>query len=146
MLEWLDDKQVAELEAKRPNLKAKLEEYRDDGIRLDLWKMDTWTAGKRPLLLLARMTYSSLPGKADYRLIMSQPGKQGTVCTWECPPVMPGAEAPVGKHPGGRPVEYGVEAAKQVQEWRQEGYSIRQIAKMGGCSTFTVQKLMRMTE
>ena len=140
MLEYLEGRELEEITSKRPNLKAKLADLQEDGIKLDLWKMDTWATGERPLLLLARMTYSSLPGKADYRLIMSQPGKNGAVCTWECPAVMPGAEQ---KNAGGRPVKYGQEAKERAKALRTDGFSIRGIAKEMNASTYTIQRLLK---
>lgn len=140
MLAWLDKEQIKELTDKRPKLKEKLEGYVEDGIKLDLWQVDTWAAGKRPLLLLARMTYSSLPGKADYRLIMCQPGKQGAVYTWECPATMPGVEQ---KNQGGRPVKYGQEQKEQAKKLRESGLSIRKIAEQMNASTFTIQRLLK---
>ncbi len=140
MMEYLEQRQIEEITSKRPNLKAKLADLQEDGIKLDLWLLDKWATGKRPLLLLARTTYSSLSGKADYRLIMSQPGKNGAVITWQCPAVMPGAEQ---KNAGGRPVKYGQEAKERAKALRAENLSIRKIAAEMGASTFTVQKLLK---
>ena len=50
------------------------------------------------------------------------------------PPVLPR---------GGRPVKYGADAREQVQRMRGEGVSIRGIAAAMGCSTATVQKLLK---
>ena len=50
------------------------------------------------------------------------------------PPVLPR---------GGRPVKYGRDAREKVQRMRGEGVSIRGIAAAMGCSTATVQKLLR---
>ena len=140
MMEYLEKRQLEEILSKRPRLKDKLAGLQEEGIKLDLWLMESWTAGKKPLLLLLRMTYSSLPGKADYRLIMSQPGKNGAVITWQCPAVMPGAEQ---KNAGGRPVKYGQEAKERAKALRAENLSIRKIAAEMGASTFTVQKLLK---
>ena len=140
MMEYLEKRQLEEILSKRPRLKDKLAGLQEEGIKLDLWLMESWTAGKKPLLLLLRMTYSSLPGKADYRLIMSQPGKNGAVITWQCPAVMPGAEQ---KNTGGRPVKYGQEAKERAKALRAENFSIRKIATEMGASTFTVQRLLK---
>lgn len=140
MMEYLEKRQLEEILCKRPRLKDKLAGLQEEGIKLDLWLMESWTAGKKPLLLLLRMTYSSLPGKADYKLIMSQPGKNGAVITWQCPAVMPGAEQ---KNAGGRPVKYGQEAKERAKALRAENFSIRKIATEMGASTFTVQRLLK---
>lgn len=136
MLKWLDKWDIEELEAKKPKLRERLEDWRADEIDVDLWELEAGGTGKRPLLLLARLKFFT--GAHEYRLILCQPGKDGALYSWECPGVMPGAV-----NRGGRPREYGVEAAKYVQKWRQEGMSIRQIARKGGCSTFTVQRLLK---
>lgn len=143
MLKYLESRELEAIIAKRPRLKEKLEGWQGDGIKVDLWQVDTWAAGKRPLLLLARMTYSSLPGKADYRLIMSQPGKNGAAYSWECPAVMPGAKV---EHPGGRPRKYGHEAKERAKALRADGFSIRGIAAEMGASTFTIQKLLKSVD
>jgi hypothetical protein len=135
MLTWLDTAELEELTGKRPRLKELLEQWRADSIKLDLWDMGT--SGKKPLLLLARLTYESL-GKMEYRLILSQTGKNGACYSWECPANMLGA-----KKKGGRPTTYGQEAKAQAQAMRDKKYSIRQIAKEMNCSTFTVQRLLK---
>ena len=140
MMEYLEKWQLEEILSKRPRLKDKLADLQEDGVKLDLWLMESWTAGKKPLLLLARMTYEALPGKAEYRLIMSQPGKNGAVITWQCPAVMPGAGQ---KNAGGRPVKYGQEAKERAKALRAENLSIRKIAAEMGASTFTVQRLLK---
>lgn len=143
MIEYLEKWRLEEITSKRPRLKEKLESWQEDGVKLDLWLMESWTAGKKPLLLLARITVEALPGKPEYRLIMSQPGKNGAVCTWECPAVLPGAKAEPGKHPGGRPKKYGEEERAKAKQMRADGFSIRAIAGVMGASTFTVQKLLK---
>ena len=140
MMEYLEKWQLEEILSKRPRLKEKLAKFQEDGVKLDLWQMESWTAGKKPLLLLARITVAALPGKADYKLIMSQPGKNGAVITWQCPAVMPGAEQ---KNAGGRPVKYGQEAKERAKAMRAENLSIRKIAAEMGASTFTVQRLLK---
>ena len=140
MMEYLEKRQLEEILSKRPRLKDKLADLQEDGVKLDLWLMESWTAGKKPLLLLAIMTYEALPGKAEYRLIMSQPGKNGAVITWQCPAVMPGAGQ---KNAGGRPVKYGQEAKERARALRAENLSIRKIAAEMGASTFTVQRLLK---
>lgn len=140
MMEYLEKWQLEEILSKRPRLKEKLAGLQEDGVKLDLWLLESWTAGKKPLLLLARITVKALPGKADYKLIMSQPGKNGAVITWQCPAVMPGAEQ---KNAGGRPVKYGQEAKERAKALRAENLSIRKIAAEMGASTFTVQKLLK---
>ena len=139
-MEYLEKRQLEEILSKRPRLKDKLADLQEDGVKLDLWLMESWTAGKKPLLLLARITYESLPGKAEYKLIMSQPGKNGAVITWQCPAVMPGAAQ---KNAGGRPVKYGQEAKEIAKALRAENFSIRKIADEMGASTFTVQRLLK---
>ena len=139
-MEYLEKRQLEEILSKRPRLKDKLADLQEDGVKLDLWLMESWTAGKKPLLLLARITYESLPGKAEYKLIMSQPGKNGAVITWQCPAMMPGAAQ---KNAGGRPVKYGQEAKERAKALRAENFSIRKIAAKMGASTFTVQKLLK---
>ena len=140
MMEYLEKRQLEEILSKRPRLKDKLAGLQEEGIKLDLWLMESLTSGKKPLLLLLRMTYSSLPSKSDYRLIMSQPGKNGAVITWQCPAVMPEAGQ---KNVGGRPVKYGKEAKERAKALRAENFSIRKIATEMGASTFTVQKLLK---
>ena len=66
MMEYLEKRQLEEILSKRPRLKDKLADLQEEGIKLDLWMMESWTAGKKPLLLLLRMTYKALPGKAEY--------------------------------------------------------------------------------
>ena len=140
MMEYLEKRQLEEILSKRLRLKDKLADLQEDGVKLDLWLMESWTAGKKPLLLLARITYESLPGKAEYKLIMSQPGKNGAVITWQCPAVMPGAAQ---KNAGGRPVKYGQEAKEIAKALRAENFSIRKIADEMGASTFTVQRHLK---
>ena len=141
MLEYLEGRELEEIKAKRPRLKARLEGWSVDGIRVDLWKMDGGTAGKKPLLLLARITFESM-GKTEYKMVMSQPGASGSVYTWECPAVMPGAKVEQKNH-GGRPAKYGRDAVDMAKTLRDKRLSIREIAKEMGASTYTVQKLLR---
>lgn len=144
MLEYLEGRELEEITAKRPRLKARLDGWSVDGMKIDLWKMDGGTVGKKPLLLLARLTFESM-GKAEYKMVMSQSGKDGAVYTWECPAVMPGA-APKEKSHGGRPAKYGREAAERAKALRDKRLSIREIAKELGASTYTVQKLLKSTD
>lgn len=142
MLEYLEGRELEEIKAKRPHLKATLDGWSTDGIKIDLWKMDGgWTPGRKPLALLARLTFESM-GKAEYKMVMSQPGRDGAVYTWECPAVMPGAKVEQ-KNAGGRPVKYGRDAVEKVKSLRDKRLSIREIAKELGASTYTVQKLLR---
>ena len=120
MLEYLEDRELEEIKAKRPRLKARLEGWQEYGVKVDLWKMDG-TAGKKPLLLLARITFESM-GKTEYKMVMSQSGKDGAVYTWECPAVMPGA-APKEKSHGGRPAKYGRDAVEKVKALRADKLS-----------------------
>lgn len=142
MLEYLEDRELEEIKAKRPHLKARLEGWSMDGIKIDLWKMDGWTAGRKPLALLARLTFERL-GKSEYKIIMSQSGKDGAVYTWECPAVMPGAVTKQEKSHGGRPAKYGRDAVEMAKALRDKRLSIREIAKEMNCSTYTVQKLLK---
>ena len=64
-MEYLEKRQLEEILSKRPRLKDKLADLQEDGVKLDLWLMESWTEGKKHLLLLARMTYEALPGKAE---------------------------------------------------------------------------------
>lgn len=141
MLEYLEGKELDDVMGKRPRLKARIEGWQEYGVKVDLWKMDGGTAGKKPLLLLARITFESM-GKTEYKMVMSQPGASGSVYTWECPAVMPGA-APKEKNHGGRPVTYGRDAVEKVKALRADKLSIREIAKEMNCSTYTVQKLLK---
>lgn len=141
MLEYLEDRELEEIKAKRPRLKARLEGWKEYGVKVDLWKMDGGTAGKKPLLLLARITFESM-GKTEYKMVMSQSGKDGAVYTWECPAVMPGA-APKEKSHGGRPAKYGRDAVEMAKALRDKRLSIREIAREMGASTYTVQKLLK---
>ena len=142
MLEYLEGRELEEITSKRPRLKEKLDEWRDDWIKVDLWKMDGGTVGKKPLLLLARLTFES-QSKTEYKMVMSQPGASGSVYTWECPAVMPGAKLEQEKSHGGRPVTYGRDAVERVKALRDKRLSIREIAKEMNCSTYTVQKLLK---
>ena len=142
MLEYLEGRELDSITSKRPQLKEKLDEWRDDWIKVDLWKMDGGTAGKKPLLLLARLTFESM-GKTEYKILMSQSGKDGAVYTWECPAVMPGAKLEQEKSHGGRPVKYGRDDVEKVKALRDKRLSIREIAKEMNCSTYTVQKLLK---
>ena len=139
MYEYLEDWQVKELTDKRPKLKELLEMNLIDGVKLDLWKMDG--EGKKPLLLLARYNYGHLG--EEYKIIMCQSGKKGSIYTWSCPAYMPWAR-PEQKNKGGRPKVYGAEAVEKAKALRDEKkLSIRQIAKEMNCSTFTVQRLLK---
>ena len=141
MLEYLEGRELEEITSKRPRLKEKLDEWRDDWIKVDLWKMDGGTVGKKPLLLLARLTFES-QSKTEYKMVMSQPGARGSVYTCECPAVMPGAKVEQKNH-GGRPAKYGRDAVDMAKTLRDKRLSIREIAKEMGASTYTVQKLLR---
>ena len=142
MYEYLEDWQVKELTDKRPKLKELLEMNLIDGVKLDLWQVDTLTAGKKPLLLLARYDYGHLG--QEYKIIMSQSGKNGSVYSWECPANMPWVKPEPKKNQGGRPKVYGAEAVEKAKALRDEKkLSIRQIAKEMNCSTFTVQRLLK---
>lgn len=145
MLEYLEGRELEEITAKRPRLKARLEGWSVDGIRVDLWKMDGGTVGKKPLLLLARLTFESM-GKTEYKMVMSQPGASGSVYTWECPAVMPGAVPKQEKNHGGRPAKYGRDAVERAKALRDKRLSIREIAREMGASTYTVQKLLKSTD
>ena len=142
MLEYLEGKELDDVMGKRPRLKARIEGWQEYGVKVDLWKMDGGTAGKKPLLLLARITFESM-GKTEYKMVMSQPGASGSVYTWECPAVMPGAAPRQEKSHGGRPAKYGRDAVKMAKALRDKRLSIREIAKEMNCSTYTVQKLLR---
>ena len=140
-LEYLEGKELDDVIGKRPRLKARIEGWQEYGVKVDLWKMDGGTAGKKPLLLLARITFESM-GKTEYKMVMSQPGASGSVYTWECPAVMPGAKVEQKNH-GGRPAKYGRDAVEVAKTLRDKRLSIREIAKEMNCSTYTVQKLLK---
>lgn len=138
MLEYLEKEELDSIIARRPRLGKKLDEWRDDGIKVDLWMMEEW-AGRKPLALLARLTFKTFD-KQEYKFVVVQNEK---VYTWNAPAVMPGAAPRQEKSHGGRPAKYGREAVKMAKALRDKRLSIREIAKEMNCSTYTVQKLLR---
>ena len=140
MLEYLEKEELDSIIARRPRLGEKLDEWRDDGIKVDLWMMEEW-AGRKPLALLARLTFKTFD-KQEYKFVVVQNEK---VYTWNAPAVMPGATKQEKSH-GGRPAKYGREAAERAKALRDKRLSIREIAKELGASTYTVQKLLKSTD
>lgn len=142
----LEPKEIADLCEDRPALAAEL------GKVEAVWQMPPSTGSVRmmekALLLLARYKPDRLG--SFYKAILSTPGtgkdkdgnrKPDNVTTWLFDPAaLPMQEAPA---PGGRPVKYGDEAKARARALREEGFSIRNIAKEMQASTFTIQRLLK---
>lgn len=140
MMVWLDKEQLADIFDKRPKLRELIEMNLTDGVKFSAWKLDDGKAGKSPLMLIVKFDYGHL-GK-EYRLYCSQTGKNGAAYSWSLPDTMPDVKiTKVVK--GGRPTKYGEEERKKALSLRADGVSIRMIADMLGCSTYTVQRLLK---
>ena len=153
-MKLLENYELEELVAKRPRLKEKLAEMRGDG-ELSLWHVDpVHDGGRRPLLLLARLKYSSID-REEFFLLSSQAGKDGGLYVWPFNPAVfhrqkepqqpAGAEYVVIEKAklGRKPRELTEEERQEILARREAGENINKIAKAMHLGTRRIMEALK---